>query len=275
LNLLHYVGGNYLEADTFARLKKALGSSACPIDYLAIPPNLFISVVGSLARSGCLKNARVIVEKPFGRDLDSAQQLNAALHAVLPESRIFRIDHYLGKEAVLNLLFFGFANSFLEPIWNRNYVCTIPPLDPKGLVRGQFNGYSNEDGVARDSKVETFAAVRLEIQSWRWSGVPFLIRAGKRLPVTTTEVLVKLRRPPLDSLAGNSSNCLVPAERTRRHATIRGNSPRRPKCETNKVFPRVRYEDYRRALCFLDPYGLHKWAVIEAGEMHSHRRKQY
>jgi glucose-6-phosphate 1-dehydrogenase len=267
LQLLHYIDGDYQESATFQQLRKMLADARHPTHYLAIPPALFGTVIEALGRFGCAEGARVIVEKPFGHDLESARELNRVLHAVFPEQSIFRIDHYLGKEAVENLLFLRFANTFLEPIWNRNYVrsvqitmaeafgikgrgrfydatgCirdviqnhmmqvvaflamdpptsmyfeslrdeqvkvfrTIPPLSSAEIVRGQFEGYQQEPGVAPDSQVETFAAVRMEVHSWRWAGVPFLIRAGKRLPVTATEVLIKLRRPPLDELSPHTN----------------------------------------------------------------------
>jgi len=257
-SLMRYVDGNYNDASTFKELKQNLSDCARPAHYLAIPPSMFEKVVEGLGSSSCAKNARVIIEKPFGRDLASAEELNRVLHSVFPERDIFRIDHYLGKEAIQNIIYFRFANSFLEPIWNRNYVRQVqitmaedfgvqgrgkfyeevgalrdvienhlfqtvgllamePPvgpgveelrdgkerifaametLKPDDLVRGQFVGYRDEEGVAPDSDVETFAAVRVHIDSWRWSGVPFYIRAGKNLPVTCTEVRVELHRPP-------------------------------------------------------------------------------
>ena len=258
LALLRYVSGDYSNPATFSALKKELGEARHPAHYLAIPPLLFETVIQGLGTAGLAKGARVIVEKPFGRDLESARELNQVAHAVFPEEAIFRIDHYLAKEAIMNIHYFRFANSFLEPIWNRNYVASVqitlaedfgvgkrgafyetagclrdvienhlfqevalmamePPvsqdfdavqtekakvframrrLQPDDLVRGQYIGYREEPGVAKDSDVETFCALRLFIDSWRWEGVPWYLRSGKYLAETVNEVLVQLKPPP-------------------------------------------------------------------------------
>ncbi len=261
--LLCYVDGDYAELSTFEAIRKQLGAAQHPAHYLAIPPALFGSVVEQLVKAGCATGARIIVEKPFGRDLESAQELNRILHSAFDESAIFRIDHYLAKNSVHNLVSFRFSNAIIEGLWNRDHIesvqitmaedfgvqgrgafyddtgairdvvqnhifqvlsnltmeaparsdseslrdekvkvlKSIPPIVPENLVRGQFEGYLDEKGVKPGSKTETFAALRVEINSWRWQGVPFYIRAGKNMPVTCLEIMARIRRPPLTDVS--------------------------------------------------------------------------
>ena len=276
LSLLGYVDGDYGDQSTFDTLKKVLGGALRPAHYLAIPPSLFATVIEGLRAAGLTHDARVIVEKPFGRDLASAKELNRVVSSAFPQDAIFRIDHFLGKEEIMNLLYFRFANSFLEPIWNRNYVASVQvtlaeqfgvegrgafyetagclrdvvqnhlfqvvallameppayqgvdavqsakldvfkamrPLASGDVVRGQFSGYRDEAGVAKDSDVETFCALRLFIDSWRWAGVPWYLRSGKCLAATASEVFVELKPPP-QRLFDDSSSASGPANYVR------------------------------------------------------------
>jgi glucose-6-phosphate 1-dehydrogenase len=282
LSRLSYVDGDYSDPGTFHRLKQALGPARRPTHYLAIPPALFQTVIRGLGAEGLAEQGRVILEKPFGRDLASSRELNLVARSVFPEKSIFRIDHFLGKEAIMNILYFRFANSFLEPIWNRNCISRVqvtlaeefgvegrgafyetvgclrdvvqnhlfqlvallameppayrgfgalhdekfkifkamPALGPEDLVRGQFIGYHDEPGVARDSDVETFCAVRLFIDSWRWAGVPWYLRSGKRLAATAAEIVVELKPPP-QRLFADSLPASGPANYLRFHLSPR------------------------------------------------------